>query len=169
VGCSSRKEPPTCFTQVTAGLCNRHSIRQNPSFVHWSSLNMGTLEALAAETEIVETAAVPVIYSIEEVAAMLDCTVQTLAIQCRSGRLPGIKVGRRWVFPAEALIQRLNEVALTESNERRSGKHRPQPRAVFLAVPTSAPIKQTSRRRVPPVLPTLEEAEAFVAAAPKFR
>ena len=52
------------------------------------------------------------ILSVEEVCELLQCEPYSLGEAVRSGRLPGIKYGRSWVFPSEALIKVLNEQAL---------------------------------------------------------
>ena len=66
------------------------------------------------------------------VATMLDCkesTVQTLAT---AGSLPGVKMGRSWVFPEAALMERLNDLARVEAALRRTPS---KPTAVAQAVP----------------------------------
>ncbi len=47
-----------------------------------------------------------------EVAAILDCDEKTVLDKARSGVLPGIKIGRSWRFPRQALLHVLNEMAL---------------------------------------------------------
>ena len=74
----------------------------------------------------------------DEVAALLDCEPSTIEEKARTRELPGVKIGRSWVFPREALLKRLNEIALRVATE-------PAPR--FTA---TAP-----RRRGPPALPSL--------------
>jgi hypothetical protein len=78
------------------------------------------------------------VLTVEEVAAMLKCadtTVQNMAPQ-----LGGLKFGRDWVFPTEALLEALNERA---RDAMRKVKAPPQPRGVLQTVP----------RRAPPALP----------------
>jgi excisionase family DNA binding protein len=48
----------------------------------------------------------------EQVADMLDCEVTTIEDKARSAQLPAVKIGRSWMFPRAALMQRLNEMAL---------------------------------------------------------
>lgn len=79
------------------------------------------------------------ILSKDEVASMLDCEPSTVEEKARNHELPGVKIGRSWLFPRQALMQRLNEMALA----------RPAP-----AQPAGV-IKQNSKRRAPPVLPPL--------------
>ena len=47
-----------------------------------------------------------------EVAALLDCEESTVEEKARTRELPGVKIGRSWIFPREALLQRLNALAL---------------------------------------------------------
>ena len=63
----------------------------------------------------------------EQVAELLDCEPSTIEEKARTGELPGIKIGKSWIFPREALLQRLNEMALAP-------KQRPSPSAVFVKV-----------------------------------
>ena len=56
----------------------------------------------------------------EQVAELLQCDVLTLEDKARNGELPGLKVGRSWVFPREALLQRLNEMALASPVKART-------------------------------------------------
>ena len=72
------------------------------------------------------------IYTVTQVAEMLGCTEEVVAERLNKGDLPGVKYGRSWVIPADALRDRLNEKALAEAKERR------EPRRV------------TSKRREPP-------------------
>jgi hypothetical protein len=79
------------------------------------------------------------VLTIDDVAAMLQCkdtTVREIAPQ-----LGGLKFGRDWVFPAEALLEALNDRA---RDAMRQDKAPTPPRAVLQAVPT---------RRRPPALP----------------
>lgn len=62
------------------------------------------------------------IYSVTQVAEMLGCTEEIVAERLIQGDLPGVKYGRGWVIPADALRDRLNEKALAEAKERREPK-----------------------------------------------
>lgn len=80
--------------------------------------------------------------SVEAVAGALDCATTTVEERARTGDLPGIKLGRCWVFPRTALMQSLCELAQREAAER---KNKPTPgKAIILS---------KTRRQVPPVLP----------------
>lgn len=63
-----------------------------------------------------------------EVAALLDCEESTVEEKARTRELPGVKIGRSWIFPREALLQRLNALALERAE-------RPQPAAVLVSKP----------------------------------
>lgn len=62
------------------------------------------------------------IYSVTQVAVMLGCTEEVVAERLNQGDLPGVKYGRSWAIPADALRERLNEKALAEARERREPK-----------------------------------------------
>lgn len=49
-----------------------------------------------------------------EVAALLECSEETVEIAARDGRLPGVKYGRAWVFPLQALCDALNAEAAAQ-------------------------------------------------------
>ena len=55
----------------------------------------------------------------DEVAALLDCEPKTVEMKVRAGELPGVKFGRSWVFPRDALMQRLNDMALNGGKKPR--------------------------------------------------
>jgi excisionase family DNA binding protein len=75
----------------------------------------------------------------DQVADMLDCEPSTVEEKARNHELPGVKIGRSWLFPRQALMQRLNEMALA-----RPALTRPQ-----------GVIKPSLKRRPPPALPPL--------------
>lgn len=77
------------------------------------------------------------IYNVTQVAELLGCTEEIVAERINTGDLPGVKFGRSWVIPEEALRSRLNEKALQEAIDRR------EPRRVMGA-----------RRKPIPPLPT---------------
>ena len=60
------------------------------------------------------------IYTAEQAASLLGCAAKTVEDLARRGELPGIKPGGAWVFPAGALRQRLDDLALAEAAERRN-------------------------------------------------
>lgn len=78
----------------------------------------------------------------EECAVMLRCTVGQLEELTRMGEVPGLKIGRAWIYFRADLLAYLAQKARDEAMERRSKRH-----------PNVAPMK-TTRRRTPPVLPT---------------
>lgn len=62
----------------------------------------------------------PAILTIDQVAELLQCDAETAAQHFTKGVLPGVKLGRKWTIPAQALYTRLNELALEESARRRA-------------------------------------------------
>ena len=81
----------------------------------------------------------------EECAALLRCSTDKVEELSRAGELPGLKIGRDWLFVRADLLDFLAERARDEAQARRSKR---QPNA------TMAP-QVRGRRRVAPVLPVL--------------
>ncbi|MDO8775705.1 MAG: helix-turn-helix domain-containing protein [Burkholderiaceae bacterium] len=88
------------------------------------------------------------VYSVDDVAKILCCEPATVATHLSTGYLPGLKFGRSWVIPVGAFVQRINELAMSQAAEQRAIRGRPH-----VANPIAP--KTKSRRRVPPVLPSL--------------
>jgi excisionase family DNA binding protein len=82
-----------------------------------------------------------------QVADLLHCERSTVEEMLRRGALPGVRFGRSWVIPSEALMQFLNQAALAQAAERKIAA---SPVAVARAVGASG-----RRKREPPVLPSL--------------
>lgn len=78
-----------------------------------------------------------------ECATLLRCTPEQVEELARAGEIPGLKIGRSWLFVRADLLDYLAQKAREEAAERRSK------RQVREVMPT--PIKQ--RRQVPPPLP----------------
>lgn len=85
----------------------------------------------------------PIALTTAQVAALLDCGPDTVEARARAGDLPGLQFGRGWVFPAAALAQRLNELALQAAQQRRQPS--PAPAAVAAAHPTRRARRQPPR------------------------
>lgn len=79
------------------------------------------------------------IMNASEVAVALDCDVDTVNRRAAMGDLPGIKIGRSWAFPVNALEDCLNEMARLEMRSRKTPA-------------TVAPHKRRVRRGGPPLL-----------------
>ncbi|MFG0674231.1 helix-turn-helix domain-containing protein [Delftia sp. WSY_7] len=60
------------------------------------------------------------ILTVEDLAKLFSCDKETAAARLTSGDLPGVKVGRSWIIPRQALFERLNEKAREEAATRRS-------------------------------------------------
>jgi excisionase family DNA binding protein len=94
--------------------------------------------------------------SADQVAQLLLCSPDTVRELARSGQLPGIKLGRDWVFPAGALFARLDALALAQAEERRTPI---KPSATLHDIPAArhqaTPHGGRSGRRQPPALPSL--------------
>lgn len=99
------------------------------------------------------------IFSALEVSDLLRCHEETVEELLRLGELPGIKIGRSWIVPADALNQRLTEMALSQSESRRS---RRQVRPQYAAGLTESTQGRGRRPKVPPKLPDLSELEKLL-------
>lgn len=88
----------------------------------------------------------------EVVAELLHCECRTVEDLLRRGDLPGFKFGNGWIIPFEALHQRVNQMALEGAEKRRQDRDSARPLAV-LVNPSEG---NSGRRRVRPVLPSLE-------------
>lgn len=79
-----------------------------------------------------------------DVASLLGCSEYTVEERARTGDLPGLKFGEEgWIFPAGALMERLNEKAKASAQERR------QP-----TVAKAVSVQTLSKRKLP-TLPSL--------------
>lgn len=86
-----------------------------------------------------------------EAAAALGCAETTVRELARKGELPALQFGNGgWVFPVEALSQRLNELAIQQAAERRKP-------AVMSGVLVNVNACGKPRRS-PPALPSLPAA-----------
>lgn len=79
-----------------------------------------------------------------ECAEIMKCTSERVEEMARAGEIPGLKIGRNWLFVRDDLLSWLAEKAREEAQERRMKR---QPRA---PMPMAKP-----RRQTPPALPTL--------------
>lgn len=86
----------------------------------------------------------------EDCAKLLRCTPEQVEELARAGEIPGLKLGRSWLFVRADLLAYLAEKAREEAQQRRA---RRQPAA---PMQQAAPVKQ--RRRQPPQLPVLAHA-----------
>ena len=112
------------------------------------------------------------ILTVADLAELFACDKETAAARLTSGDLPGVKVGRSWIIPRQALFERLNEKAREESAarrayqtstfneaERRGKEIQRMADPLFAAsqsiLPTAAVPPKRSKRRIPPPLPSL--------------
>ncbi|WP_390888316.1 helix-turn-helix domain-containing protein [Comamonas testosteroni] len=82
----------------------------------------------------------------EDCAKLLDCTTAKVEEMARNGELPGLKIGRGWVFIRADLLAYLSERARHEAEKRRMERGKSDHSA-----PNVRPIKP--RRQQPPALP----------------
>jgi excisionase family DNA binding protein len=81
----------------------------------------------------------------EECAALLRCTPEQVEELARAGEIPGLKIGRSWLFVRVDLLDYLAQKAREEAAERRARRQ-----------PGVTPISAKPKRRQPPplLLPT---------------
>ena len=97
-------------------------------------------------------------YTVETLAALLECDTATAAERLNNGDLPGLKIGRGWIIPADALHQRLNELAIEQAAQRRAARTPAAAPATPQAPPsiqTTAPVQAGRKRRAPPPMDAL--------------
>lgn len=86
----------------------------------------------------------PEVFDCTDVAKMLRCAETTVEERARKGDIPGVKFGDGWIFPAQALFARLNELALEEAAKRRDpGRTKP------IAIAQQPPGRGRSSRPLP--------------------
>jgi len=74
-----------------------------------------------------------------EAAELLDCEARTIEDALREGKLPGLKLGRSWMIPKEALLDTINEIAKQNLA------------LVVSPEPLPTPIKRRGRKRNVPI------------------
>ena len=74
-------------------------------------------------------------------ATLLHCTPEQIEELARAGEIPGLKLGRSWLFVRADLLAYLAEKARKEAQERRAKRQ-----------PGVVPITSKPRRRQPPLL-----------------
>lgn len=62
------------------------------------------------------------IYTAEQVAELMGCSVKTVEAMARDGDLPGLKPGGVWIFPSGALASQLDALAFEQSRIRKAPK-----------------------------------------------
>lgn len=83
-----------------------------------------------------------------ECAELLHCTPEQVEDLARAGEIPGLKLGRSWLFVRADLLAWLAEKAREQAQERRAKRNPASSR--------NPEIKP--RRRVPPALPVVTRA-----------
>lgn len=56
--------------------------------------------------------------SAAQVADLLQCSERTANEHASAGRLPAVKFGAGWVFPADALLEAINAMAKAQAQQR---------------------------------------------------
>lgn len=90
--------------------------------------------------------AAPETIDADQCAELLRCTAGQVEEMARAGEIPGLKIGRGWLFVRADLLTFLAQRAREEAADRRA-------RRTPAAAEKVQPIRP--RRRAPPALPTL--------------
>ena len=94
------------------------------------------------------------VLDVDQAAALCRCAPSTVQELARDGQLPGLQLGRDWVFPTEALLQRLNALAIEQAAARRDP---PKPSGQLVDI-KAAGAGDRRGRRAPPKLPAITPA-----------
>jgi len=92
------------------------------------------------------------ILTVEDMAALLHCEPQTVEEHTRCGKLPGVKLGRSWVYPRTAVLEVLHHLALKQTEAKPTTTAPPLPGS---ALKETTQIPRRGRRRIPPPLPQI--------------
>jgi excisionase family DNA binding protein len=111
---------------------------------------MNQIEALALELQALIKKSEQAVYTVAEVATILDCTQASVEAHLRSGRLPGLKFGRSWVVPIEAFNTAINALALDEAALKQGALAKARQDAIVAIQVVPQPAR--GRRRPPPDL-----------------
>lgn len=110
------------------------------------------------------------ILTVDDLAELFGCDKETAAARLTRGDLPGVKVGRGWIIPRQALLERINQKAHEEAAARRqcfelvhtTEATRGRDISGLLPLPDSSvtvsppvALKGGRKRRIPPTLPSL--------------
>jgi len=82
----------------------------------------------------------------EQCAQLLHCTPEQVEELARAGEIPGLKIGRGWLFIRADLLAYLAEKARKEAQERRSKRH-----------PSVSQLTPITRRRAAATAPALPQ------------
>jgi excisionase family DNA binding protein len=108
---------------------------------------MNQIETLVLELHALIKKSEQSVYSADEAAAILECTRASLEAHLRSGRLPGLKIGRSWVLPVDAFTQAINALAISEAAAKRDGLAKARQDAIVAVQVVPQP--RRGRRRPP--------------------
>jgi excisionase family DNA binding protein len=94
----------------------------------------------------------------DQCAELLKCTPEQVEALARDGDIPGLKIGRSWLFIRADLLAYLAERARAEAQDRRARRASPQSTNV-------QPIIKAQRRAPPPLPVAAYPRQALPTAA----
>ncbi len=95
-------------------------------------------------------ASLPDVMCADQVAQLCDCEPSTIEEATRERRFPGVKLGRSWVYPREAVLAALNSQALANVAPAAPA---PGPANAVKPLKLVPVAKKAPRRRSPAPLP----------------
>jgi hypothetical protein len=94
----------------------------------------------------------PEVLTAADLAKLLDCTEATVEDRTRDRQLPGLKFGRSWVYPREAVLRVLTDQALQHVAQPAPPAAAQAPAAIT-PLRMVAPASKRPRRHSPAPLP----------------
>lgn len=85
----------------------------------------------------------------QQVADQLFCSTLTVEEMARDGVIPGIKIGRSWIFPIDTLEVSLNTMANAQAEIRKKPNRSP---LIGCEIVPTKPAKKGRARAIPPSL-----------------
>lgn len=82
--------------------------------------------------------ALPDVLTVAQLAELLDCGPETIEDRTRERKLPGLKFGRSWVYPRDAVLQVLQQQALAHVRPA-GGTTTPSPAPAGAPAPAQGP------------------------------
>lgn len=95
-------------------------------------------------------ASLPDVMYVDQVAKLCDCETSTIEEATRERRFPGVKLGRSWVYPRDAVLAALNSQALANVAPAAPA---PGPANAVKPLQLVPVAKKAPRRRSPAPLP----------------
>ena len=90
----------------------------------------------------------PDVLTVDQLAQLLDCTAETIEERTRARDLPGVKYGRSWVYPRDAVLEVLRRQALAHVRPVADGGDSGAP-TLAAARPAGAALRVVTKQAAP--------------------